>query len=31
MMDLAQELINGNHRAMARAISLAENNRSAAQ
>ncbi len=31
MMDLAQELIKGNHRAIARAISLAENNRSAAQ
>jgi LAO/AO transport system kinase len=30
-MDLAQELIKGNHRAIARAISLAENNRSAAQ
>jgi LAO/AO transport system kinase len=31
MMDLAQELIKGNHRAIARAISLAENNRNAAQ
>lgn len=31
MMDLAQELMKGNHRAIARAISLAENNRSAAQ
>ena len=31
MMDLAQELIKGNHRAIARAISLAENNRIAAQ
>ena len=31
MMDLAQELIKGNHKAIARAISLAENNRSAAQ
>ncbi len=31
MMDLAQELIKGNHRAIARAISLAENNRSAVQ
>lgn len=31
MMDLAQELIKGDHRAIARAISLAENNRSAAQ
>ncbi|GAG00300.1 unnamed protein product, partial [marine sediment metagenome] len=31
MMNLAQELIKGNHRAIARAISLAENNRSAAQ
>ncbi len=31
MMDLAQELIKGNHRAIARAISLVENNRSAAQ
>ena len=31
MMDLAQELIKGNHIAIARAISLAENNRSAAQ
>ncbi len=30
-MDLAQELIKGDHRAIARAISLAENNRSAAQ
>jgi len=30
-MDLAQELMKGNHRAIARAISLAENNRSAAQ
>lgn len=30
-MDLAQELIKGNHRAIARAISLAENNRTAAQ
>jgi LAO/AO transport system kinase len=30
-MDLAQDLIKGNHRAIARAISLAENNRSAAQ
>lgn len=31
MMDLAQELIKGNHIAIARAISLAENNRTAAQ
>ncbi len=31
MMDLAQELMKGNHRAIARAISLAENNRNAAQ
>ncbi len=31
MMDLAQELIKGNHRAIARAISLAEDDRSAAQ
>ncbi len=31
MMDLAQELIKGNHRAIARAISLVENNGSAAQ
>jgi LAO/AO transport system kinase len=31
IMDLAQELIKGNHKAIARAISLAENNRSAAQ
>jgi LAO/AO transport system kinase len=30
-MDLAQELIKGNHKAIARAISLAENNRTAAQ
>jgi LAO/AO transport system kinase len=29
--DLAQEVIKGNHRAIARAISLVENNRSAAQ
>ncbi len=31
MSDLAQEVIKGNHRAIARAISLVENNRSAAQ
>ncbi len=31
MMDLAQELIKGNPKAIARAISLAENNRTAAQ
>ena len=31
MMDLAQEVIKGNHRAIARAISLVENNRGAAQ
>jgi LAO/AO transport system kinase len=31
MMDLARELIKGDHRAIARAISLAENNRTAAQ
>ncbi|NIM60057.1 MAG: methylmalonyl Co-A mutase-associated GTPase MeaB [Candidatus Aminicenantes bacterium] len=31
MMDLAQELVKGNHKAIARAISLAENNRTAAQ
>ena len=31
MIDLAQELIKGNHRAIARAISLVENNGSAAQ
>ena len=31
MSDLAQEVIKGNHRAMGRAISLVENNRSAAQ
>jgi LAO/AO transport system kinase len=30
-MDLARELIKGNHKAIARAISLAENNRTAAQ
>jgi len=29
--DLAQEVIKGNHRAIARAISLVENDRSAAQ
>ena len=31
IMDLAEEVIKGNHRAVARAISLVENNRSAAQ
>jgi len=31
MSDLAQDVIKGNHRAIARAISLVENNRSAAQ
>lgn len=31
MSDLAQEIIKGDHRAIARAISLVENNRSAAQ
>ncbi len=31
MSDLAQEVIKGNHRAIAQAISLVENNRSAAQ
>ncbi|HDZ25687.1 MAG TPA: methylmalonyl Co-A mutase-associated GTPase MeaB [Candidatus Aminicenantes bacterium] len=31
MMDLAQELIKGDHRAIARAISLVENNKRAAQ
>jgi LAO/AO transport system kinase len=31
MSDLAQEVIKGDHRAIARAISLVENNRSTAQ